>query len=215
MPEVLAVDPSQVRDIAPEVLGADGRLKVLPAEYWATTTPIERGVFGVRNGLYSFPTTELVEYLGNLIDGRPAIEIAAGHGVLAAALGIPGTDNYQQLAPGVRDFYEKTGQAIAPYGPNVERLDDQEAIKVHRPRVVIGCWVTHRYDPARHAAGGSETGPDERQIIDQVETYVTVGNQKVHAGKAVWARPHVIVRPSWVSRAWNGTPDFVAHWDRP
>lgn len=211
--EKYVLDPDKIRDLAPDVLGADGRLKVLPASFWAETTPDERAMFGVRHGLYGFPTLELVEYLGNLINGRSAIEIGAGSGVLCEALGIKGTDSYQQREPKYRAFYELHSQPIVEYGPNVEKIDARTAVKAFKPQVVIGSWVTHKYDPRRAFAGGNEAGVDEVPIIRRVETYVLIGNQKVHSNTPIWNLPHSIVYPDWVySRAWNGTPDFVATW---
>lgn len=212
--DVKELDPSKIRDISPEALDGDGRLKVLPAAYWAGTTPDERALFGVNHGLYSFPTVELVEHLREVIGDRKAIEIGAGHGVLADALGIVATDNFQQRMPKYRAHYEQAlRQPIVSYGPNVEDLDAKQAVRRYRPQVVIGCWVTHKYDPKRHFAGGNEIGVDENELLRQVETYVVVGNQKVHRHKAIWAVPHEIEHPDWVySRAWNGTPDFVARW---
>lgn len=207
------LDPGSIRDIAPDVLGPDGRLRVLPTSYWATTTPDERAMFGHVHGIYSFPTEELVAYLNGFIGDRKAIEIGAGHGVLADALGIPGTDSRQQEVPKYAAMLEVMQQPPVPYGPNIVHLDAQEAVRKYRPDVVIGCWVTHRYSPRRHHAGGNEAGINEDWIIDHCASYVVVGNDKVHAGKPIWKRSHVIVRPDFVySRAQNGTPDFIATW---
>lgn len=211
----MVIDPNQTRDLAPDALDDAGRLKVLPSAFWAETTLPERAMFGVRHGLYSFPTTELVEHLGNVINGRPAIEIGAGHGVLAEALGIRATDSFQQLNPKYRRVYEAAKQAIVPYGPNVLKYDARDAIEHFEPEVVIGCWVSHRYSPDRHWDAGNEDGVDEEEILRKVATYVAVGNQHVHRGKAIWSQPHELSFPAWVwSRAMSGTPDFVARWDK-
>lgn len=210
---VFSIDPNGVRDIAPEVLGPDGRLRVLPAEYWATTSPEERALFGHRHGVYGFPTTELVEYLKELIGDRKAIEIGAGSGVLAEALGIPATDSKQQEEAEYRAHYATIKQPIVPYGPNVIKCEASEAVRKYKPDVVIGCWVTHKYDMRRHSAGGNEVGVKEEYILDRCETYVVIGNEKVHAGKSIWKQPHSIIYPDWLySRARNGTRDFIAVW---
>lgn len=207
------LDPKSIRDLAPEALGPDGRLRVLPAAFWAATTPAERALFGHRYGLYSFPTTELVEHLRTLIGGRPAIEIGAGHGVLAEALGIPATDSRMQDQPHYRAHYAALGQPTVPYGPNVIDCHASRAVRRYRPAVVVGCWVTHKYDPRRHAAGGNEVGIDEPDILANCALYVVVGNEQVHAGKAIWARRHSITFPDFVySRAQNGSRDFIATW---
>src|SRR5262245_10991707 len=76
--EVFVIVPGSTRHLAPDVLDNRGRLRVMPAAYWATTTPAERALFGHRHGLYSFPTVELVDHLREVIAGRVAIEIGAG-----------------------------------------------------------------------------------------------------------------------------------------
>jgi hypothetical protein len=207
------VNPNQVRDIAADVLepGMAGRPQVLPASFWAKTTVTERAVLGARHGIYSFPTEELVAWLRAYLDGRSAIEIGAGHGALAAALGIPATDSCLQADPAVAAYYRTIGQALVQYGPNVEKLDAHAAVAKHRPQVVIACWVTHKYDPARHDAGGNQFGVAEEAIVDDSEEYIFIGNTHVHRGKSVWSRPHERFEPNWLySRAVNGSRDFIA-----
>lgn len=209
----IVLDPNRIRDIASEVLDSNGRLQVLPASYWATTTVEERALFGHNHGIYSFPTVELVNYLTALIGNRKAIEIGSGHGVLADALGIPATDNKQQEMPEYRVHYQLIGQPIVPYGPNVETLDAKDAVRKYKPQVVIACWVTHKYDPRRHSAGGNEVGVNEEKILERCEAYVFIGNQEIHKRKSIWKQSHTIEHPDWLySRAHNGTPEFVAVW---
>jgi hypothetical protein len=208
------VDPATVRDLRGDALDADGRLRVLPAAYWATTTALERNQFGMRHGLYSFPTTELVAHLRGVIRGRRAIEIGAGHGVLAAAVGIPATDSHQQNKEPYRSYYRQHRQPTVPYGPNVVDEPAWRAVRLYHPDVVIAAWVTHRYDPARHAAGGNEGGVDEADLLRRC-TYIVIGNEQVHADKSIWDRPHTIDYPPWLySRAINGSRDFIATWTK-
>lgn len=213
MTGTIALDPDKIRAISPEVLGPNGRMWILPAAFWATTTVEERALFGHRHGLYSYPTVELVDRLREIINGRTAIEIGAGHGILAEALDIPATDSRQQEQPHYAATYQRIGQATVPYGPNVIEMHASRAVRKYKPRVVVGCWVTHKYDPARHAAGGNEVGVDEPDILRNCETYIVVGNEQVHAGKAIWGRRHEIEYPDFVySRTSNGSRDFIAIW---
>lgn len=170
-------------------------------------------LFGVRNGVYGLPTAELCDFLRGRIGGRTAIEIGAGTGALARALGIVATDNRQQEGAAVRAHYQRLGQPTVPYGPNVEKLDAHRAVERHRPQVVIACWVTHRFDPKAPDAGGSETGVDEAAIIASCEEYIFIGNEHVHHYKPIWKLPHEKLTPSWLySRAINGTRDFIGIW---
>ncbi|WP_285412940.1 hypothetical protein [Variovorax sp. efr-133-TYG-130] len=177
------------------------------------TTAQERLMFGVRQGIYSFPTDELCEFLRSRIDGRIAIEIGSGHGILAEALAIPATDNRQQEDPELRADYGQIGQPTVPYGKNVETLDADAAVRKYRPNVVIACWVTHRFDPAQPHAGGSVTGVDEASLIEACDEYIFIGNERVHAHKPIWKMPHEKLTPSWLySRAVNGSREFIATW---
>lgn len=213
-PDSREIATTGVRDLAPEALDERGRLRILPAAFWSDTSVDERALFGHRHGLYSFPTVELVEYLDAFIDGRSAIEVGAGHGVLAEALGIPGTDNFQQLMPRYRAVYAGSGQPIVPYGPNVINMHASRAVRRFGPQVVIGAWVTHKYDPARHEAGGNEIGVDEPDILRRCEHYVFIGNEMTHRKKPLWDRePLAVEYPPFVfSRAHTGGRDLVAVW---
>ena len=211
--DAFTLDPTRVRDLCSRLLDDRGRLRVVPARELEITTPEERLLFGVRHGLYGFPTLELVDFLRARIAGRSAIEIGAGHGVLAQALGIPATDNRQQEDAAIQAHYNALGQPTVPYGDHVEKLDASAAIAKYRPQVVIACWVTHRFEADRAHAGGSSTGVDEAAVISACEEYIVIGNERVHAGKPIWALPHEKLTPPWLySRAVNGSADFVTTW---
>jgi hypothetical protein len=214
-PDRAELDPTKIRDLSPLALDHDGHIRVLPAAFWAATTVSERGLFGHRHGIYGFPTIELVEHLTEVIAGRPAIEIGAGNGVLAQALDIPATDNRMQIKDRYRRIYEETGQPIVNYGNNIIELDAQAAVRRYKPAVVIGCWVTHKYNLHRHDLGGNEIGIDEADVINNVDEYVVIGNDHVHRQKPTWNLPHTRTHPAFVySRATNGTRDFIATWSR-
>jgi hypothetical protein len=213
--DAFTLNPTRVRDISDLVLDARGHLRILPAHKLAATTPQERLLCGVRHGLYGFPTLELVDFLRARIAGRTAIEIGAGHGLLAQALGIPATDNRQQEDPAIQAHYRALGQPTVPYGDHVEKLDAAAALAKYRPQVVIACWVTHRFEAHRAHAGGSSTGVDEAAVIAACDAYIVIGNERVHAHKPIWALPHEKLTPPWLySRAVNGSADFVAIWRR-
>jgi hypothetical protein len=211
----LIQDPRNIRDLAPAALEAPGRPRIMPASFYRDTSTVERALFGQRHGIYGLPTAELVDWLRAVIDGRRAIEIGAGHGALAAALGIPATDNKMQVDPLIAQVYAASGQPTVIYGQNIETLDAAAAIAHHRPQVVIACWVTHKYDETRHEAGGNMFGVDEDALLDQCDTYIFIGNTHVHRNKAIWKREHIKIEPDWLySRAVNGSPEFIAVWER-
>lgn len=208
-------DATSVRDISSLLLDGQGRLRVVPARALEVTTAQERLVFGVRHGLYSFPTEELCDFLRARIHGKTAIEIGAGHGALAEALSIPATDNRQQEEAVVKAHYQQIRQPTVPYGDHVEKLDATSAVGKYRPNVVIACWVTHLFDANRPSSGGSVFGVNEKKIIAECDEYIFVGNEHVHAHKPIWAIPHEKLTPPWLfSRAVNGSRDFIAIWRR-
>lgn len=214
--EAFSIDPTRVRDISSRMLDGRGRLRIVPASTLEETTAEERMMFGVRHGIYGIPTAELCEFLSARIRGRRAIEIGAGHGLLAEALGIPATDNRQQEDPELKAYYARIGQPTVPYGANVEGLNAAAAVEKYRPQVVIACWVTHRFDSRRPDDGGSVTGVDEAALIESCDEYIFIGNEHVHARKPIWDMPHTKFSPPWLySRAVNGSPEFIATWRRP
>ena len=207
----IELDPTKIRDIRSEVLDASGRIQVLPASYWATTTMPERALFGLYTGIYGYPTVELVARLKEIIAGRPAIEVGAGHGVLAEALGIPATDSFQQRVPRYALALAQMKQKPVPYGPNVIEMHASRAVRHFKPDVVIGCWVTHKWDPKYPEREGNEVGLDEPDILRHCAAYVLVGNEHVHRHKHIWDRKHEIEFPPYVfSRSASATRDFIA-----
>lgn len=205
------IDQAITRDLRPEALDENGRIRILPAAFWDTTTVDERSMFGCQTGHYCFPTVELVAKLKELIAGRTAIEVGSGNGVLAAALGIPATDNFQQRMPQYRLFYEATGQATVPYGDNVVDMHASRAVRHYKPDVVLGCWVTHKFNPKRLDKGGNEIGLDEADVMRHCHEYIMVGNMAVHKHSSLWDYPYRILDAPYVrSRAFNGSPDFLA-----
>lgn len=207
------LDTERIRDISPEVLGPDGRLKVLPASYWKTTTTEERALFGHRHAIYQFPTEELVARLLEIIDGRAAIEIGAGSGVLAQALGIPGTDSHQQSQPKVKMWYELHGQPTITYGPNVLQLEASEAVRHFKPDVVIGCWITHKWDDAQPQLEGNAWGVDQADVLRHCQQYVKIGNEQTHRVDPLWERAHKVEYPDYLfSRAHSSAREWLATW---
>lgn len=207
------IDPRTVRNICGMFIDANGNPCVVPAADFAKTTCDERAVLGMQNAIYGFITHELVQYLRDVIGQRSAMEIGSGNGILAKSLGIRATDSRMQERPEIRAYYQSLRQAVIRYGDNVEKLDAVEAVKRYRPQVVVANWVTHKYDPDRHEAGGNIDGVCEEDIIKNCDAYVFIGNEKVHSGKSIWSLPHEKITPPWLySRAYNGSPNFIAIW---
>lgn len=206
--------PNDARDISPDVIAPSGHIRVMPANYYSATTPEERSLVAVRHGLYGLHTTELVEWVRDRIAGRTALEIGAGNGVLAAALGIRATDNFMQQDPEIRAYYEALRQTPVKYGDRVECLDALDAVRKYRPQVVVACWVTHRYNALQPHREGNMVGVDEVALMQHCDEYIFIGNRGVHGAKPLWDAPGIaneIFRPAGLySRSMNSDDNFIA-----
>lgn len=143
--------------------------------------------FCLENGMYVLPTTELIDFLKKEMCGN-TIEICSGNGILAEALNIKATDSYMQELPHIKSLYEAAKQPIVRYGSNVQRIDAESAVKLYKPKTVIGSWVTHKYDPKRHSIGGNILGPDENVIMKSINKYIFIGNLDTHKDKPLLSK---------------------------
>lgn len=200
----------------PELLDEAGRMRLLSA---AELDAIERRslrMFCHIHGRYGLPTVELIAWLKAFIGDRKAIEIGAGAGDLAYHLGIPATDSWLQTRPDIAQYYAMTGQPIIRYPNFVEKLEAIEAVRKHRPQVVIGCWVTHWVSPNKTPENGvgNMFGIKEHLILDRGITYVMIGCEHVHRFKPIMQRQHeTLALPFLRSRSVQGD-DRIYVWGR-
>lgn len=191
-----------------------GRLQVVPAAAYRERPQMNLTVWCLLRGYYCLPTTELMDALAELLPPARVIEVGAGNGCLGRALGVPCTDDHQQEEPERRAYLAALGQAVVPYGEDVERLTAAHAVAKYSPSVVVAAWVTHVYEPQRHAAGGNVGGIDEVALLGHVNRYVHVGHRRVHQGKAILSRPHrEIALPGIVSRALDVEHNVIWVWE--
>ena len=80
-------------------------------------------------GIYCFYSLELVKALVALLDGRPALEIAAGDGTLSRFLAARGAR--------VKATDDQSWGHAVTYPAEVEKLDAAQALARHRPRAVL------------------------------------------------------------------------------
>lgn len=195
-----------------------GELKILSAEFYRRFAQNDIAAFCHKNGLYCLPTIELLDQLNSLILsyclGRNAIEIGAGNGAIGRGLGIPSTDSMQQSDPRMAALYARIGQPPVRYGSDVRQADANTAVSKLKPNVVIGAWVTHRYNEAEHWREGNMWGIDEQAILDQVDAYIVVGHDEVHAKKPIMDLPHKIIKADYLfSRSMNPAGNSIYVWE--
>lgn len=144
-------------------------------------------VFCHKHALYQLPTTELIDFIKNEIDGF-AIEIGAGNGCIGRSLGIKMTDNFLQQRAIMKDYYESLGQPTINYGDDVEKIGAIKSIKTYRPNTVIGCWITPKIKE-RMMTVSDFHGIDENEIFPNgVKKYIHVGNENIHSDKPLLKR---------------------------
>lgn len=162
-----------------EVTGAaTGSIRPIPTKEILKFRGDMLDLFLHKHALYSYPTTELLEYLSGIIAGKKAIEIGCGLGIIGRSLGIPITDSKQQSWPEVKTYYEAFGQPVIQYPDDVEELDALAAIEKYQPDVVIGSYITHIWDD--NTKSGNYWGVDTLKLISSVDEYYMIGNGKVH-----------------------------------
>lgn len=204
-----------VGQLANNFLLPSGKLKLVSATEYDNFSHDEIRVFCHKYARYGLPTMELVEFLKEIINGRNAIEIGAGHGDLGCHLNIPMTDSKCQASPQLQLYYSAMGQPTIKYPADVEKLEALDAIKKYQPQVVIGSWVTQWLDPNKPATkGGSMYGVKEGELLKLVETYVVIGNLDSHGDKDIIDLPHEeIVLPGIRSRASNPVNNRIFIWN--
>jgi hypothetical protein len=171
-------------------------------------------VWCVLNAYYQIISKELLEWLHNEIKGRRAIEVGAGNNLLGHCLGITSTDSYvQQTNTDLQAYYSALGQRPTKPDPaKVDCLDAVEAIRKYEPEVVIGSWLTHKWEEGM--SEGSIYGPDERKIVEAA-TYIHIGNKYVHSQKPILRMAHRAYGPTWLfSRAEKPDGNRIWVWDK-
>jgi hypothetical protein len=219
-----AMRHEDISELESLVMESHGIPKVVSAEVFASFSDNQRMILMVKHGLYVFPTTELAGWLIGECCWQPVIEIGAGNGALAKHLGIRATDNYSQ-APDYRpepklqqlwlqgqQAMRQMGQAFVTYGDNVERCEAMDAVIKHKPEVVYGLFITHKYRSGDQ--DGNVFGVEEDKIIRRAD-YIMVGNAKTHRNKRILALPHEEYRiPGLVTRSADQELNRIWKWKK-
>ena len=137
-----------------------------------------------KEGRYSLPTAELVDWLRERIAGRSCLEICAGNGDLGYHLGVPAVDNFHQQRPDVKSRLGCKGWSATRPTSEVIHLDAREAVRYSKPAVVIGAWVQPQNESP------DLEGPIEEDIIRSVESYIHIGHWVIHQNKSALTLPH-------------------------
>lgn len=165
----------------------DGIIKPVDAVHISKFKQSELSAYCHQNAMYGIITVELVEIIKSLIKGFKSIEIGSGNGTLGRSLNIPMFDNYMQNLPEILLMYSLSLQPTIKYGHDVIKMDALDAIKKYKPDIVIGSWITHKYDPIKFEMGGNILGVDEVKMFDLgVKQYIMFGNEITHHCKPLF-----------------------------
>lgn len=176
-------------------------------------------LFCHRHGIYGIPTTELIDWISHLqfFDKSKTIEIGAGIGALGRALGIKMTDSKLQEKEFIKKAYAAMGQPVIKYPKDVIRKEAMKAIEHYKPEIVIGSWVTHKYDEAGWSSvlnGGNLWGVEEDKFLQKVKYYILIGNKRTHAQKPIMSIKHTEYQYDWLySRSMHPEDNFIAIWE--
>lgn len=205
--------PKNLKDLSIVLLDSDGRLNLLSYKSYSDFDWESFRFFCHENARYGIPTIELVEYLKDIIGGRSAIEIGAGHGDLGYHLGIHRTDSKMQESPDIQERYRRFGQPTIKYPKDVEKIEALDAVKKYNPQVVVASWVTV-FSATETSYGSSPHGIKEDEILKLVDTYILVGNISSHGDKPIMAIEHkTIDEPFIISRSANRDGNRIFIWD--
>ena len=105
-----------------------------------------------------------------------------GSSGIGRALGIHATDSYMHQIPEVRTLYMGWQQTPTDPPPYVQKIEANAAVKKSDPEVVLGAFVTQRWQPG--CKEGNAYGPLEEEWLDDGKVYIHVGNLNVHGRNA-------------------------------
>lgn len=188
-------EPPDVSYLYQELLGEDGRIKLMPSSAYKKILPLHLAIWCMQTARYCIPTIETIDWLKSRIGDRSCVEIGSGNGDLSHYLGIQGSDSYIQQRPDIQAYYRTLRQKPTSPPVDILRENANDLVRRIKPQVVIGAWITHRYVGGTI---GSMYGPVEEDIIQDVECYIHIGNQRVHGEKTALRLPHQSFQFDWL-----------------
>jgi len=192
-------------------------LRVLPYSVYTKLDLAHIQAWAGKNGVYTFPTTELIDWIHHRIAGRKAIEICAGNGAIGRALKIVTTDSYNQCLPEMKAYYKALGQECTDPPSDVYQFEAMEAVDTLKPKVVVASYATQKYLPGDEGPptiGSSVYGVDELAMLPLIQTYIFIGSDMSHGDKRILKFPHETHRFPWiVTRGLHPEQNFIKVWD--
>jgi hypothetical protein len=193
-------------------------IRPLPYAEIAGDTPDTLNMVMQALGLYTFPTTELTDWLRSQIDDDPelepheAIEICCGTGWIGRTLGIPITDSRLQEREDIRKAYLSQGAVPISYPMDVEPLDALSAIRKYEPEFVIASYCTHLYGTGSLKSGNS-FGVDTRWVRSHCRRFYHIGNDDIHGRDPIMKLPHQRLSFDWLVTRGDASKARIYIWE--
>jgi hypothetical protein len=212
----LNVDQKEIQALQAWAIDPDTtRLRLRPAADWHLWPHDTIRAWCVTAAIYCIPTLELVEWLKEKCTGKTCLEVGSGNNDLYFHLGIKGSDNYMQVNPAIALHLFSLGQMPTTPHHDVELADAENLVRKMKPDVVIGAWVTERFDKNDGGKGGNMFGPRSEYLIERCGSYILIGHERVHANIKALRLPHETLRFPWlVSRARDQERNAIFVWHK-
>lgn len=211
------IHPKLCEDIIKMIINDDGYVQSVPYDKIKNYDTDDLNYVMLIAGLYTFPTTELIEWLREQITDDPdyypdAIEIGAGTGWIGRELEIPATDSKLQDRQDIKERYAAMGQPTIMYPNFVEKLDAVQAIKKYRPEFVLGSYITHKWKQ-----GGSNTGNmygvNTDWVINNCHKFFLIGNLNIVKENPSLKRKHLELSFPWLITRGDYTKARIFVWE--
>jgi hypothetical protein len=115
----------------------------------------------------------------------------------------------------IKVIYAMMRQPVTVYPNDIQKFDAISAVEKFKPKTVIGCWITHKYREEEHEREGNMYGVDEELMLQKINTYIMIGNEKVHSKKKILQLEHSEYKFPWLfSRSLEQTKNTIYVWER-
>ncbi|HLO89619.1 MAG TPA: hypothetical protein VK172_00505 [Lentimicrobium sp.] len=203
------IESSYLAPLESDLFDENGLLRVMSYDYYKQVPKDVLRYFAHQYGIYVFPTTEMIDWFRENIEGT-AIEIGAGHGALSRALGIPITDSRMQELPEIILYYQLMRQPVIKYPDDIEKLDAEDAITKYLPDNVIGGYIIERWRP--NYEQGNHLGVNEHDVIKRAKKYILILNMHDHKDKWLFQSPHKAYKFPWIVTRSEHSANRICVW---
>lgn len=202
-------------------INQQGLIQAVPAIVLQEIPHEHLQIWAADHAIWQIVTCEMIQWLKEEIGDQKALEICVGMGIVSRELGIIGVDSRIQEKPYFRKIMEEkfgkdNGLKTTQPPKEIKKYEAIEAIRVFRPEVVIGSFVTPKGSRADSAKGimCNQFGPDMQELFARVKKYIHFGNKNTHLPNPIYEMPHTELSLPWLySRAFDQSLNRIWIWE--